>query len=120
VDAPAVDDQSTDVPVSGQYVDLATYRADPAAYAGTKVVLFFHASWCPQCREVEQSLTSAPVPAGLTVVKVDYDTQTHLRRTYGVTIQHTFVQVDPSDPSQAALATWSVATTADQILAKTV
>nr|HRW20195.1 hypothetical protein [Dermatophilaceae bacterium] len=34
------------------------------------------------------------VPAGLVVVKVDYDSATELRQKYGVTQQHTFVLVD--------------------------
>ena len=80
-------------------------------------MLFFHATWCPICREVEESLTTAPVPAGLTVVKVDFDDASELRERYGVTIQHTFVQVDPEGRQ---LAKWSTGTTADEILGKTV
>ncbi|WP_404386776.1 thioredoxin family protein [Humibacillus xanthopallidus] len=101
---------------AGSYIDYATYAQDPAAATG-KVVLFFHATWCPICREVEESLTSAPVPAGLTVVKVDFDDAGELRQRYGVTIQHTFVQVDPAGRQ---LAKWSTGTTADEILGKTV
>jgi hypothetical protein len=41
-----------------------------------------------------ESLDAAGVPAGLTVVSVDYDSATELRKRYGVTVQHTFVQVD--------------------------
>lgn len=101
---------------AGTYIDYAAYAQDPAAATG-KVVLFFHATWCPICREVEESLTSAPVPAGLTVVKVDFDDAGELRQRYGVTIQHTFVQVDAEGRE---LAKWSTGTTADEILGKTV
>ncbi len=101
---------------AGSYIDHAAYVRDPSAARG-KVVLFFHATWCPICREVEESLTSAPVPAGLTVVKVDFDDAGELRERYGVTIQHTFVQVDPEGRQ---LAKWSTGTTADEILGKTV
>jgi thioredoxin 1 len=101
---------------AGSYIDHAAYVRDPSAATG-KVVLFFHATWCPICREVEESLTTAPVNAGLTVVKVDFDDASELRERYGVTIQHTFVQVDPEGRQ---LAKWSTGTTADEILGKTV
>lgn len=80
----------------GSYLDYATYSANPAMYANTAVVLFFHASWCPDCKATNTSLTTAGVPAGLTVVKVDYDSMGDLKRKYGVTQQHTFVKIDAS------------------------
>ena len=63
-------------------------------YHGSKVVLFFHASWCPTCQATETALKSSGVPDGLTVVKVDYDAATELKQKYGITQQHTFVQID--------------------------
>ena len=102
---------------AGAYIDKAAYESSPEMYHSGKVVLFFHAPWCPTCRAVEESLTSAPVPDGLTVVKVDYDTENELRQRYGVTTQHTFVQVDASGNE---LAKWTTSTTADEILAGTV
>ncbi len=80
----------------GSYIGLDAYNANPAKYADTNTVLFFAASWCPTCREADENLTAAKdeLPAGLTVVKVDYDGATDLRQKYGVTVQHTFVQVD--------------------------
>lgn len=114
--APGTSTSAPAAVVAGSYIDYPAYAQDPAAATG-KVVLFFHATWCPICREVEESLTSAPVPAGLTVVKVDFDDAGELRQRYGVTIQHTFVQVDPAGRQ---LAKWSTGTTADEILGKTV
>ncbi|CAN5376188.1 hypothetical protein BH10PAT4_BH10PAT4_3520 [soil metagenome] len=64
-----------------------------ASTSGTKL-LFFHAPWCPQCRSVEASINDNGVPSGVTVFKVDYDTNQALRQKYGVTIQTTFVKVD--------------------------
>ena len=82
----------------GVYVDEATYRANPAAYTGGKVVLFFHAPWCPSCRanekDIQAKVAAGSLPAGLTLVKVDYDSSTDLKARYGVTVQDTFVQVD--------------------------
>ena len=59
------------------------------------VVLFFHASWCPSCRglnaDIEENMSA--IPEGVTILKVDYDTESELKAKYGVTNQHTLVQV---------------------------
>lgn len=73
------------------------YGAGKLARAETgDVVLFFHASWCPSCRglnaRIEGNLGS--IPEGVTILKTDYDRETELRKKYGVTYQHTLVQVD--------------------------
>ena len=80
---------------AGAYIDYADYKADPQAYAAGDVVLFFNATWCPTCQEAVKNLESADFPDGLTVVSVDYDSNLDLRKEYGVTTQHTFVQVSP-------------------------
>lgn len=71
------------------------------AYSATKVnetkgtkILFFHASWCPQCRALDKSITEGTIPSGVTIFKVDYDTNQVLRQQYGVTIQTTLVKID--------------------------
>lgn len=70
------------------------YSADAlAATKGTKL-LFFHAPWCPQCRELDASIKASTLPSDLTIFKVDYDTNQALRAKYGVTIQTTVVKVD--------------------------
>ncbi len=99
-------------PPAGAYVDYADYTSDPQAFDGGDVVLFFNASWCPTCQEAVKNLEGADFPDGLTVVSVDYDSNLDLRRKYGVTTQHTFVQVDP-DGEQVAKFTGS--TTISQI-----
>ena len=73
------------------------YSADKIARAETgDVVLFFHASWCPSCRglnsSIERNLKS--IPEGVTILKTDYDKETELKKKYGITYQHTLVQVD--------------------------
>lgn len=67
-----------------------------ASSQSTKNVLFFHASWCPTCRSLERDITANTIPNDVTIFKVDYDSETELRKTYGVTLQHTLVQVDAS------------------------
>lgn len=60
------------------------------------VVLFFHAAWCPSCRllnaDIEKNLGA--IPQGISILKLDYDTEIDLKKKYGVTYQHTLVQVD--------------------------
>jgi thiol-disulfide isomerase/thioredoxin len=99
----------------GQYVDWADYDADRAAYADSDVVLFFHAPWCPTCRATEASIDADGVPDGLTLVKVDFDSATELRQKYGVTYQHTYVQVDPDG---TALKKWTGSETGADIAAE--
>lgn len=107
------------VATQGSYIDYAAYAANPQMYADGKVVLFFHASWCSTCKEADKNLTGDPasLPAGLTVVKTDFDSETELRQRYGVTVQHTFVQVDPKGDQ---VAKWSGSTTGADIAGRTV
>ena len=76
---------------SGQYVDYSEEAL--ASTEGTKI-LFFHASWCPQCRALEADIQRQGVPAGVTIFKVDYDTSQDLQQKYEVAIQTTLVKVD--------------------------
>ncbi len=60
------------------------------------VVLFFRAGWCPTCRAVDADIKAnlEKIPSNLTILDVNYDDSTALKKKYGVTYQHTFVQVD--------------------------
>ncbi len=74
-----------------------TYEASKLAMAKEgKVVLFFRASWCPTCRALDASIRkeASAIPGNLTILDVDYDTYKDLKAKYGVTTQHTLVQVD--------------------------
>lgn len=77
----------------GVYID---YNESAIANAEGTVLLFFHAPWCPQCRSIESDILAEGVPAGVTIVKVDFDSNQALRQQYGVTLQTTFVEVDNS------------------------
>jgi thiol-disulfide isomerase/thioredoxin len=81
-------------PAAGRVVAWEDFEADPSAYADSDVVLYFHADWCSECQATDAALESDGIPAGLTLVKIDYDERTDLRQDYGVTVQHTFVLVD--------------------------
>ncbi len=73
------------------------YDASKLTMAETgKVVLFFKASWCPTCKAVDSDIKAnlGSIPKGVTILEVDYDKSVELKQKYGVTTQHTFVQVD--------------------------
>jgi thiol-disulfide isomerase/thioredoxin len=76
---------------NGFYVDYSPTVL--SEYPGQKV-LFFHASWCPQCRAIEKDIEEDGPANGWTIIKVDYDSHQALRQKYGVTLQTTFVKVD--------------------------
>ena len=99
------------------YVSLAAYEADKSAYAQGDVVLFFNASWCSTCQEANRNFdaSEASWPNGLTVVKVDYDDNSELKQKYGVTVQHTFVQISPDG---SAVNKWTGSNEVAQIEAK--
>lgn len=105
-------------PDSGAYISLAEYEGSKDMYDAGEVVLFFAADWCPTCQEATENLEADPtaIPAGLAIVRVDYDDSDELKKKYGVTVQHTFVQVD-ADGNE--IAKWSGSVTADQIAKQT-
>jgi thiol-disulfide isomerase/thioredoxin len=79
------------VAAAGKYVE---YTESEVANAAGNIVLFFHATWCPSCVSADKKISSEEIPSDLVVLKTDYDSNTDLRKKYGVTSQHTFVQVD--------------------------
>jgi thiol-disulfide isomerase/thioredoxin len=79
---------------SGQPGEYVEYSSDLVASTPGEKLLFFHAPWCPQCQELEADIESSELPEGVTIFKVDYDSNQDLRQEYGVTIQTTMVKVD--------------------------
>jgi thiol-disulfide isomerase/thioredoxin len=78
--------------------DLASLARDG------KTVVFFFATWCPNCilTLTELSQKWAEVDPDVTVVIADYDKETELKAKYGVTYQDTFVLLD-KDANSAKL-----------------
>lgn len=89
---PASNDTAPATPTAstGSYIDYK--EGIIAATPGTKL-LFFHAPWCPQCRALETDIKQRGVPEGVSIIKVDYDSNQALRQKYGVTLQTTVVKV---------------------------
>ncbi|MBT6690984.1 thioredoxin family protein [Candidatus Parcubacteria bacterium] len=100
---------------NNQYVDY-----EPALLAQADsgdVVLFFHASWCPTCRVLDENLKDelGDFPNDLTILKVNYDKEKELKKKYSITYQHTLVQVDSQGNE---LAKWAGSNDLSAILKK--
>ena len=67
-----------------------------ALKSGQKVALFFHATWCPSCKSLNNTLESnlSTISSDSLIVKVDYDQYTDLKKQYRVVSQHTTVQLN--------------------------
>ncbi len=107
-----------EVGMEGKAGMYAPYAAEKLAMANDgDVVLFFKASWCPSCRALDANLRAslADIPAGLTILEVDYDTALALRQQYGVTTQHTLVQVGANG---TLIKKWSGGSTLASIVAE--
>lgn len=89
-----------DETASSGYVQYKKSVFDSAA--SSRRVLFFYASWCPTCRPADGSFTknAGKIPEDVTLIRVNYnDPETDqeekdLAKKYGITYQHTFVQID--------------------------
>lgn len=82
----------------GAYKEYSPETVTSEQAAGQKIVLFFHAGWCPSCKAADTAFKTnlEKIPAGVTVLKTDYDNNKELKTKYGITTQHTFVQIDTS------------------------
>jgi len=83
-----------------RYVQYSRSVLDSAS--SYRRVLFFYASWCPTCKQAEGNFSQnlKKIPEGVTLIRVNYnDPETdqeekELAKKYGITYQHTFVQID--------------------------
>lgn len=87
-----------------QKAKLVQYAAGTdlkALAAQGKTVVFFFATWCPNCilTLTELSEKWSEVEPDITLVIADYDQETALKAEYGVTYQDTFVLLDSSAKS---------------------
>lgn len=97
-----------------QFTDLESAMA--LASKGP-TVLFFAADWCPTCKDALKDLNANGASLGkISVVVVDYDASRALKARYGVSYQHTFVQIDAAGK---AIAIWNGGGV-NQILARAV
>jgi len=103
---------STNLPVNlSTYIDYSS----GTKFLNAKNILFFKANWCATCTVADENLSKdiASIPEDITIYKVDFEKENKLRSTYGVTVQHTFVQVDENGNS---LKKWVGSYTIDEIV----
>ncbi len=99
IETQQVETNNTDK-ITGQYLPYT-----PTVLAKAKSnrrILYFYASWCPTCipanADFEKNVSN--LPSDVTVIRVNYndpDTdkdEKSLAEKYGITYQHTFVQID--------------------------
>jgi thiol-disulfide isomerase/thioredoxin len=82
--------------LSPNYIEHTPSAVADAASQGKKVVLFFYAPWCPFCKAAQEDIVKriTEIPENIVIIRTDYDSSTDLKKKYGITYQHTFVQVD--------------------------
>lgn len=110
VESTEKDSDKTMMKNEGKYVPFS--QEVLASSSNSRRVLFFFANWCPTCRPADASFTQnvAQIPADVTLIRVNYnDTETDqaekdLAKKYGVTYQHTFVQIDSNG---SAVTKWN-------------
>lgn len=101
----------TTVETAGTYAD---YDASLIGQSDTTVLAFF-AAWCPSCVAADKGISGGTVPDGLSILKADFDSETDLRKKYGVTSQHTYVQVDADGN---LIKKWVGGTTVEEVVEK--
>jgi thiol-disulfide isomerase/thioredoxin len=101
---------------AGSYEAYAPEKIATASLHG-KVVLFFRASWCPTCRGLDADIRNHvnEIPKDITILDVNYDDSAALKQMYGVTYQHTFVEVDGKG---ALIKKWSGSPTLSVLLSE--
>ena len=88
---------STESVVSaGNYQLYSQVAYEQALHDGKPVFLFFYAEWCPTCRAQEPDIQSifAELENDVVGFRVDYDTETQLKKDFHVTLQHTMIILD--------------------------
>lgn len=100
---------------NGDLLNYATYASSLDQFTDTDVVLFFNAEWCSTCQQARGNFEASlsEIPENLAIVVVDFDDSIELRKKYGVTVQHTFVQIDGSGN---AVGKWSGSVTVAEIV----
>lgn len=98
---PMVDDMGIDA--TGSMMDsVGSYEAyTPEKLAKAEdgsVVIFFRAPWCSTCTGLDADIQAHlnEIPEKTHILVANYDSETALKKKYGVTYQHTLVQVDQS------------------------
>lgn len=84
--------------LGSQVVPFTSEKAAQMLAKNQTVVYFFAATWCPDCQATYKDIKAnfGQIPKNVTVVFVNYDKASELKKKYGITQQHTFVVIGPS------------------------
>lgn len=85
---------------SGSYQEFSQGSFERSS--NLKRVLYFYANWCPVCKPADAEFKSnmSKLPKGLILFRINYNdsdtdqTEKDFAKKYGITYQHTFVQID--------------------------
>lgn len=95
-----VQDQQTQNTSAEPFIDYQNFEQAKMIAAEAPTVLFFYASWCPTCRSAREQFNKRQNEfKNINIILVDYDNSKDLQKMYGVTYQHTFVQIDENGES---------------------
>lgn len=99
------------------YISYETYSTAPEKYSASNVVLFYNAYWCSTCKAARDGFEAglSEMPEDLTIVLVDFDENTEMRKKHDVIVQHTFIQIDSAGKE---LQRWYGSTTVAEIVEK--
>ena len=99
------------------YISYETYAAAPDNYSASNVVLFYNAYWCSTCKAARDGFEAglSEMPEDLTIVLVDFDENTEMRKKHDVIVQHTFIQIDSAGKE---LQRWYGSTTVAELAEK--
>jgi thiol-disulfide isomerase/thioredoxin len=100
-----VQDQQSQNKAAEPFIDYQNLEQAKMIAGEAPTVLFFFASWCPTCRSArEEFINRQNELKNINIILVDYDNSKDLQTKYGVTYQHTFVQIDENGE---ALIKWN-------------
>lgn len=85
---------------SNRYIPYSKTVFEDAS--GKRRILYFYATWCPSCKITNEDFSARAdkIPEDVMIIRVNYndpDTDQEekaLAKQYGISYQHTFVQVD--------------------------
>jgi len=110
-----VQDEQTQHAASEPFIDYQNLEQAKMIAAEAPTVLFFYATWCPSCRSAREDFIDRQNEfKHINMILVDYDNSKELQKKYGVTYQHTFVQIDENGE---AIVKWNGGDT-DTLLSK--
>ena len=95
VEEEVVEESTTTELSDAEYITYTKETYD-SLIGQSPVVLYFHANWCPLCKQIEQNIKEnlADFPKGSKILEIDFDTELALRQEYGITVQATLLTLN--------------------------